>query len=130
MIEVSVSNEKAFPIHIAGIEETVSRVFLIQNVTIATVNVWLIDEPEMTRLNEQYKHHVGSTDVLTFGLRDPEQPTPHFLETSESLAEYGDIFLCYPVIRKEADEEGIPVQEKIEFLTEHGCLHLLGVHHD
>lgn len=130
MIEVAFLNEHNFPLHEAGLEQAVAKTFLIKDVTIARVGVHVVDEPTMQELNENYKHHKGSTDVLTFVLRDPEQPTPGFVESDESQSEYGDIFLCYPVVEQEAREEGLSVQEKAEFLVEHGCLHLLGVHHD
>lgn len=130
MIEVTFHNDPQYPVRESEAEATVSRVFLVHDVTIAHVGVWIVDEAEMTRLNENYKHHVGSTDVLTFALRDPEQPTPTFLETAETEKEFGDIFLCWPVIEAEAKEQSVPTEEKFAFLLEHGCLHLLGIHHD
>lgn len=130
MIEVGFSNEKNFPLTEAGLESAVAKTFLIKDITIARIGVHVIDEERMRELNQNYKHHQGSTDVLTFVLRDPEQPTPGFVDTEDSSEEYGDIFLCYPVIEQEARDEGVSPQEKAEFLVEHGCLHLLGVHHD
>lgn len=130
MIEIAFSNEHEFSLQPSGIEQAVSRVFLIRNIHEAHVGVQVVDEERMRELNEQYKHHEGATDVLTFVLRDPEQPTPHFLETEDSYQEFGDIFLCYPVIERSAQEEGTTVQEKLEFLAEHGALHLVGEHHD
>lgn len=130
MIEFVFSNEHDFPLSQAGIEQAIARVFLIRNIDIAQVGVQVVDEEQMTVLNEQYKHHQGATDVLTFVLHDPEQPTPKFIETDESATEYGDIFLCYPVIAASAEEEGVTVQERLEFLAEHASLHLLGEHHD
>ena len=130
MIEFTYSNEHNFPLSQAGIEQAVANVFLIRNIQIAQVGIQIVDEEQMRVLNEQYKHHQGATDVLTFVLHDPEQPTPHFIETDESAHEYGDIFLCYPVIAASAQEEGVTVQERAEFLAEHGSLHLLGEHHD
>ncbi len=130
MIEVSVFNETNFSIDEQALQRVVSRVFLSRGVTIAAVGVHVIDRPRMIQLNEQYKHHQGETDVLSFVLHDPEQLTPAFLETAETETEYGDIFLCYPVIAEEAQEQGSAVGEQLEFLTEHGCLHLLGEHHE
>jgi probable rRNA maturation factor len=130
MIEIVFSNEHEFPLSQAGIEQAIARVFLIHNIDIAQIGVQIVDEEQMTVLNEQYKHHQGATDVLTFVLHDPEQPTPHFVETTDSSAEYGDVFLCFPVIAASAVEEGVTVQERAEFLAEHGALHLLGEHHD
>jgi len=130
MIEVLVQNETQFPVDEIALQRVVSRVFLSRDVTIAQVGVSVVGIEKMTQLNEQYKHHEGATDVLSFVLHDPEQPTPGFLETPETETEYGDIFLCYEVIAEEAEEQGIEVQEQLEFLTEHACLHLLGVHHE
>lgn len=130
MIEVTFSNEHDFPVDISALERVVAKTFLIHEVTIAQVGVHVIDEDLMTELNEQYKHHQGPTDVLSFVMHDPEQPTPAFMETTATAQQYGDIFLCFPIIADEATEEGIEVQERLEFLTEHGCLHLLGIHHD
>ena len=130
MIEVFIENEKKFPIIEKQLENAVSKTFLIHDVTIAQVGVHIVGVERMTDLNENYKHHQGVTDVLTFVLRDPEQPTPSFLETEQTEQEFGDIFLCYPVIEEEAKAEGISVHEKLAFLIEHGCLHLLGIHHD
>lgn len=130
MIEVLVQNETNFPVDETALQRVVSRVFLSRSVTIAQVGVTVVGIERMTELNEQYKHHQGATDVLSFVLHDPEQPTPGFLETPETETEYGDIFLCYEVIAEEAVEQGIAVQEQLEFLTEHACLHLLGEHHE
>lgn len=130
MIEVTLHNQGNYPVKEADIESVVSRVFLVHGKTIARVGVWVVDEDEMKRLNENYKHHVGPTDVLTFAMHDPEQPTPNFLETTETEQEFGDIFLCWPVIVQEAKDEGVEPTEQLAFLLEHGCLHLLGIHHD
>lgn len=130
MIQVLVQNETNFPVDETALQRVVSRVFLSRAVTIAQVGVTIVGIAKMTELNEQYKHHQGATDVLSFVLHDPEQPTPGFLETPETETEYGDIFLCYEVIAEEAEEQGIAVQEQLEFLTEHACLHLLGEHHE
>ncbi|MCD8507346.1 rRNA maturation RNase YbeY [Candidatus Woesebacteria bacterium] len=130
MIEVLIENEHNFPLNEKQLENTVAKTFLIHDVTIAQVGVHVVDEARMTELNENYKHHQGATDVLTFVLRDPEQPTPSFLETVQTEQEFGDVFLCYPVIASEAEEQGVSVDEQLAFLTEHGCLHLLGIHHD
>lgn len=130
MIEVTVSNPHQYPVADQAVEEAVSRVFLAYGITVAEVGVELCDEERMRFLNEQYKHHVGVTDVLTFVMHDPEQPTPTFLESADTRRQYGDIVLCVPVVEQEAREEGIPLVDKAVFLIEHGALHLAGIHHE
>lgn len=130
MIEVTIANLTSYSVDTTGLEAVVHRTFLAHDVTEANVGVHVVDEARMRELNEQYKHHQGATDVLTFVQHDPEQPTPSFFETPETQREWGDVFLCYEVIAEEADAAGVTVQEQLEFLLEHGCLHLLGIHHD
>ena len=130
MIEILFENPQEFPVDASGVERAISKTFLIHNVTIAQIGVRIVDEKEMTHLNQNFKRHQGATDVLTFVMHDPEQPTPNFFETPETTQQYGDIVLCYEVIAADAAEQGVPVQQHLEFLAEHGALHLLGIHHD
>jgi len=132
MIEVIFSNEPDYEVDLAALERVVARVFLVKGITVARVGVHLVDIETMTYLNENYKHHQGATDVLSFVMHDPQQPTPTFLESDDARLQYGDVFLCYPVIVDEVDSEDKDetVQSRLEFLLEHGCWHLLGVHHD
>jgi probable rRNA maturation factor len=130
MIEVFFENPHEYPVDLSALEGVISKAFLIHNVTIAQIGVRLVSEAEMTQLNQNFKHHQGATDVLTFVMHDPEQPTPAFLETPETQTQYGDIVLCYDVIAADAEIQGKTPQEHLEFLTEHGALHLLGIHHE
>lgn len=91
--------------------------------------IFLIDENRMVELNENYKHHQGATDVLSFPLHDPEQPTPAFIESPETQQDLGDIFICVPVVQKEyADPASF--YDRLVFLAKHGLDHLLGRHHE
>lgn len=130
MIEVFFENSLEYSVDLSSLERVVAHAFLIHNVTIAQVGVRLVDEKEMTKLNQNFKRHQGSTDVLTFVMHDPEQPTPNFIETPETAQQYGDIVLCYNVIARDAADQGKTIQEHLEFLAEHGALHLLGIHHE
>lgn len=130
MIEISFDNPQDFPVDLARVEQAIAKVFLIHNVTVAQIGVRLVSLDEMTRLNQNFKHHQGATDVLTFVMHDPEQPTPNFIETPETAQQYGDIVLCYEVIATDAVAQETTPQQHLEFLAEHGALHLLGVHHD
>lgn len=130
MIEVTIANTTPHVVDVAALESVVHRTFLAHDVTEANVGVHIVDEARMKELNEQYKHHIGATDVLTFVQHDPEQPTPSFLETPETQREWGDVFLCFEVIAADASAAEVTTQEHLEFLLEHGCLHLLGIHHE
>ena len=74
------------------------------------VSVFSADELEMKKLLDGKLH-----DVLSFPLdRDSTYP--------DGIVRLGDIVVCESYAKK--------LNEKLEFLVEHGCLHLLGKHHD
>ena len=78
-----------------------------------------IDERESLRLNRRFRHKARPGDVLTFGA-PPATP-------GGSL---GEIYLCLPLIRRDARRHGLPFNQWLAELTVHGILHALGYHHD
>jgi probable rRNA maturation factor len=82
--------------------------------------VRLVDEEEMTLLNEQYRDKQGSTNVLSFpaGLpADIEHPL------------LGDIVICPSVVVREAAQQNKQEQQHWAHMLVHGSLHLLGYDH-
>ncbi|NND68637.1 MAG: rRNA maturation RNase YbeY [Halioglobus sp.] len=86
----------------------------------AEVSVRLVDEPEMTALNETYRDQPGATNVLSFPADLPEGTDAPLL---------GDIVICAPVVRREAIDQGKTLDAHWAHMTVHGSLHLLGYDH-
>jgi probable rRNA maturation factor len=84
------------------------------------VSIRLVDEAEMAELNSNYRGKSGATNVLSF---------PTDLPTDLQLPMLGDIVICAPVVRREAHEQGKPLQAHWAHMTVHGTLHLLGYDH-
>ena len=87
------------------------------------VSVNLTGETKIKNLNKKYRNKNTATNVLSFPL------------STDVLKKYGilplgDIFICLPVAKKEADGENISVENKLAWLTVHGFLHLLGYDHE
>ncbi|MBD3648492.1 MAG: rRNA maturation RNase YbeY [Pseudomonadales bacterium] len=84
------------------------------------VTVRVVDEEEMTGLNEQYRKKHGPTNVLSFpvGIEDEEQRTL-----------LGDIVLCADVVREEAERQGKSLEAHVAHMLVHGVLHLEGYDH-
>ena len=80
----------------------------------------IVDESEMTQLNEQYRKKSGPTNVLSFPADLPEGVDVPFL---------GDIIICAPVVVKEATEQGKLLDSHWAHMTVHGILHLQGYDH-
>ncbi len=86
----------------------------------AEVSIRLVDEAEMTELNRRYRDKPGSTNVLSF---------PADLPAGIGATLLGDIVICAPVVRREAAEQGKPLDAHWAHMTVHGSLHLLGYDH-
>lgn len=75
-------------------------------------------------MNKQYRQKDYPADVLSF-------PFAYLYKKElDDCNELGDIFLCYPVARKQAEEYNHSFAQEIYFLFAHGMLHLLGYDHE
>jgi probable rRNA maturation factor len=84
------------------------------------ISIRLVDIEEMTTLNENYRDKAGPTNVLSF---------PSDLPEELNLPLLGDIVVCAPVVRAEAEAQTKPLQAHWAHMTVHGTLHLLGYDH-
>jgi probable rRNA maturation factor len=82
--------------------------------------VRIVDEAEMTALNQRYRGKSGATNVLSF----PYEPLPGI-----SSGLLGDIVVCAPVVAEEAVRQGKSLDAHWAHLVMHGVLHLQGYDH-
>ena len=81
------------------------------------VTLRFVGAREGRALNARYRGRDYATNVLTF-VYDDKQPRA------------GDIVLCAPVVRKEADAQGKSLAAHYAHLVVHGMLHLQGFDHE
>lgn len=87
----------------------------------AQLSVRIVDLAEGVALNGAYRGKAGPTNVLSFPFDAPEHTQPPLL---------GDVVLCAPVLAREAEEQGKPLDAHYAHLVVHGVLHLLGHEHE
>jgi probable rRNA maturation factor len=75
-----------------------------------------VNDREMTRLNENYLHHAGSTDVITFD----------YSNAGESEPVAGEIFICVDEALTQARRFHTTWQAELTRYIIHGLLHLHG----
>ena len=85
----------------------------------AMVTVRFVDADEGRALNRDFRGKDYATNVLTFV----------YSEADAATAE-GDIVLCDPVVRAEAQAQGKPLRYHYAHLLVHGLLHLQGHDHE
>lgn len=92
----------------------------------AEVNITLVDDAEIHKLNKIYRNIDRATDVLSFPLGEngiyDENP-----ETGFKML--GDIVISVPHAVCQAREFDHTIQREIAYLTVHSMLHLLGYDH-
>lgn len=89
----------------------------------ADLAIRLVDSKEGLSLNRHYRGKDCATNVLSFPAELPtgvELPMPLL----------GDLVICAPVVAREAEEQGKPLNAHFAHLTVHGVLHLLGLNHE
>jgi probable rRNA maturation factor len=97
----------------------------------AEIGICLVGAPEMTRLNETFLRHAGSTDVITFDYRDSVLPASCRQIKSELPAGcrkhvHGEIFICVDEAVLQARKFDTSWQSEIVRYIIHGVLHLAG----
>lgn len=80
----------------------------------------LCGEERIRQLNARFRGRNKVTDVLSF-------PSSTGLQQGGYL---GDLAICLPQAKKQAQELGQPLAEELHFLVLHGLLHLLGYDHE
>ncbi|MFA6424239.1 MAG: rRNA maturation RNase YbeY [Candidatus Magasanikbacteria bacterium] len=84
------------------------------------VEVNMVGDKEMTKLNFNYRGKKCPTDVLSFAWEEDKTIRSKIL---------GQIYICYPQIKRQAREWKIKEQEELSRMLIHGLLHLVGHDH-
>ncbi len=87
----------------------------------AELCIRIVDEAEMTALNEQYRQKPGATNVLAF----PQHPVAGL-----ACNILGDVVVCAPIVEREAAQQGKSSTAHWAHMVVHGVLHLLGYDHE
>lgn len=98
------------------LDEQFRRVLSLCGVGRAEVSLVIVADDEMAQLHESYTGVPGTTDVLTFDLR----------ESAGDACVEGEIILCLDEAKRQAGERNHPVRHELLLYAVHGLLHLLG----
>ena len=85
--------------------------------TDAELSLVFCDDPFIHALNRDYRGKDKPTDVLSF-TQDAESGI------------LGDVVISVPTAQRQADAQGHPLAQEVEWLFLHGALHLLGYDDD
>lgn len=118
--------ESRYKVNRKRIKSAVQYVLEEQNVqSQVEVSIAIVGDRKMKALNKEYRNKDGTANILEFPLSEGEQT-----KMPSDITRLGDIVISYPMIIKEAAQQDMLVDDRVEELIQHGMLHLLGLHHE
>ena len=85
------------------------------------LTIRIVDEKESAVLNSRYRRKDGATNVLSFPFESP---------AGIDMPLLGDIVICAPIVKREAQEQSKSESSHWAHMVVHGSLHLLGFDHE
>ncbi len=89
------------------------------------LSLMVVGDRKIRELEKKYFGEDKVTDVLSF-----PQMEGKVMPGEEDRLVLGDVVVCYPQAKRQALKLNRLMDDEIEFLVNHGVLHLLGIHHD
>lgn len=119
LLRVNVTDARGRPLSATGLAAWLERAGPAR--ARGVVNLALVSDATMRRLNRRFRGVDKVTDVLSF----PAAPTPR----PQAGKVLGDLAIATGLAARQARREGHPVAKELRILALHGLLHLLGYDH-
>ncbi|HEX9912503.1 MAG TPA: rRNA maturation RNase YbeY [candidate division Zixibacteria bacterium] len=86
------------------------------------LNIILVSDGYMKKLNQRFTRRKGTTDVLSFSFREKGV-------TKDKGVFLGEVYISADKARKQAEDYQVSFDQELKRLVAHGVLHLLGYEH-
>ncbi|HEY1074372.1 MAG TPA: rRNA maturation RNase YbeY [Patescibacteria group bacterium] len=109
------------------------------------VAIEIVTSEESQALNAELRGQDKPTDIISISTQETKVGEQVIEESAEGALSFeineskplenawpviGQLVLCYDVIAQNAQRAGQPVERELEWVIEHGILHLMGFHHE
>ncbi len=91
------------------------------------VDVTIVDDVSIHKINKEYRQVDRPTDVLSFAFDERAEEEPGLVEVPFHLL--GNIIISAETAARQGKEYGHGFNRELAYLAVHGCLHLLGYDH-
>jgi probable rRNA maturation factor len=116
-IEVEISdNQSHLAVEPAFLESIVRRALLSEGVERASISIALVDDATIRVINRRHLNHDWPTDVISFPLSEPEDPTL-----------VGELVVSTEMAASTARDVGVDPRSELALYVVHGLLHLCGL---
>ena len=110
------NRQRRVPIAHARVARAAGRALAALGRPDGLVEITLVDDAEIRRLNMRYRGIGRRTDVLAFPLEAPDAPA----------GPVGQVVISAETARRQARRVGVPLALELDLLVTHGTLHLVG----
>ena len=107
------------------VKEIMMKVLEKENAVGAYVNVIIVDNDYIHKINKEYRNIDRPTDVISFALEDDDS-----IILPNNIRVLGDIYVSIDKIYEQAKSYNHSNLREFAFLCVHGLYHLLGYDHD
>ena len=123
MNKIEIVNKTKENIDLNSLKSIIDYTLSKEKVDNGVINVIIVDNDTIHKINKDYRGVDRPTDVISFALEDDNT----FIKLDERIL--GDIYISIDKVYEQAKEYGHSIKREISFLTVHGTLHLLGYDH-
>lgn len=125
-VKVLIFIESRYRANRKRIKEKIAKTLSANEIsTPVEVSIAVVGDRKMRELSKKYTGEEKTHNVLSFSQTEGESTG-----SSSNVLRLGDIVISYPEVIREASEEEMLVDDKVDELVEHGLMHLLGLHHE
>lgn len=119
---IKVYYNKLFPCYINEkiVVNVVKKVACVLKKKDFEIEINVIDDAQMKKLNKDWRGISKTTDVLSFAWEEDKKIKSNYL---------GQIYISYPQIKKQAKEFKITIKQEFIRMIIHSLLHLYGYDH-
>jgi probable rRNA maturation factor len=110
------NRQRRVPVTVPRLARAVARALAAVGRPGGTVEVALVDDAEIRRLNRRHRGISRRTDVLAFPLEAPDVPGQLV----------GQVVISADAARRQARRLRVPLALELDLLVTHGTLHLVG----
>ena len=110
------NRQRRVPVEIPRVARAAARALAAVGRPAGLVEIALVDDAEIRRLNARHRGIGRRTDVLAFPLEMPDTPLPLL----------GQIVISADAARRQARRLRVPLGLELDLLVTHGTLHLVG----
>jgi probable rRNA maturation factor len=128
--EAVINRQRTVRIALAPLRSFLNKVCQGLQFPPAEVTVCFVTDAEMTRLNENFRHKRGPTDVLSFPSHRQRSRNHGKMLPKQTPLYLGDIAISPATARRNAAKYGRTLPAELRILMLHGVLHLRGYDHE